>query len=405
MSFFNRLFCFRQSDTRSPLEDFLTELLAEWLRQVTLSGRISEVLTGLFKLKPNQLGNQTNLSTIVWETQHVIGPGHRAEGKRPDLIGRTTDFFLILESKIAAGFTQHQDDLGEIDQLSLYASYRHERVEPYGGLVLLTHFTLPPKNWSHGAVYWRDVEQYLRAFVSNSSTTSTSTLDYFTRQLTLFLGENGMSGTRIALQDITAYPAYQRLTEGLYGLGSIAENRLKQAFLQVDLQQIKAPRGGSGGDFIWPVFYGWTLCNGGYTPHDARLILWSGTVAGEIYKSIKPATVGIPDLSVGIGLWCNPLSEEEQCCLNELVHQLNSLSLTQWSFSVQNRIGYGPIILLYTRRSLIEVHVQADGGDFDDIAGEFFQIHCTALLKVLSTQLPETNKSVAQYMLDLTAAE
>lgn len=34
MSFFDRLFAFRQNDVRSPFEDFLTKLLAEWLRQV-----------------------------------------------------------------------------------------------------------------------------------------------------------------------------------------------------------------------------------------------------------------------------------------------------------------------------------------------------------------------------------
>ncbi|TBW33666.1 hypothetical protein E0E54_16165 [Azotobacter chroococcum] len=51
MSFFDRLFAFRQREARSPFEDFLTELLAEWLRQVTLSGRLAEVLTGLLRLK------------------------------------------------------------------------------------------------------------------------------------------------------------------------------------------------------------------------------------------------------------------------------------------------------------------------------------------------------------------
>lgn len=405
MSFFDRLFNFRQSDTRSPFEDFLTELLAEWLRHVTSSGRISEVLIELFKLNPSQLGNQENLNSIIWETQHVIGPGHhRAEGKRPDLIGRGSDFFLIIENKIAAGFTQHQDALGEIDQLSLYESYWQERSEPYGGLVLLTHFTLPPMNWPHGVTYWRDVEQYIRAFLGNSSTTSISTLDYFTKQLSLFLRENGMNGTRIALQDITAYPAYQRLTEGLYGLGCIAENQLKLAIQHIDMNQLKAPRGGSGGDFVWPAFFGWTLCDHGYTPHDAHFILWSGTISGEIYNHIKPTTAGIPDLSVGIGLWCKPISEEIQDWLDEQVKNLNSLSLTPWILRIHHREEHGPIILLYARRSLIDVHIQADGGDFDDIAGEFFKTHIIALLKVLNTQFTALEKNTAQHMLDLTPA-
>lgn len=110
MSFFDRLFALRQNEFRTPLEDFLTELFAEWLRQVTLAGRVTEVLTDLFKLAQAQLGESGKLNSIVWETQHVIGPGdHGAEGKRPDLIGRRSNFYLIIESKIAAGFTQYRD--------------------------------------------------------------------------------------------------------------------------------------------------------------------------------------------------------------------------------------------------------------------------------------------------------
>lgn len=406
MSFFDRLFAFRQREARSPFEDFLTELLAEWLRQVTLSGRLAEVLTGLFRLKPEQLGDSENLNALTWETQHIIGPGHRAEGKRPDLIGRGPDFFLIIENKIAAGFTQHQDDLGESDQLSLYAEYRRERPEPNGGIVLLTHATLPPPDWSHGTIYWRDVEQYLRRFPGRSAATAPSALDYLTRQLTLFLGENGMSGTRITLEDITAYLAYQRLQEGLYGLGKIAENRLKLALQHVDLQSLKAPRGGGSGYFSSPIFFGWTLTNDGLKPDDAHLILWSGIVADDIYTHLSPLTAGIPDLSVGIGLWCGPdqVTEEDREYLETLVIQLNELqSIVQWSLSISDwasREG-GHVILLSARRSLIEVHVQAAGGDLDDIASEFFQSQCGALLQVLSRQSPGGEKSVEQYLFEL----
>ena len=55
MSFFDRLFTFRQRETRAPLEDFLTELLAEWLREATAAGRINDVLKGLFQLPETRL--------------------------------------------------------------------------------------------------------------------------------------------------------------------------------------------------------------------------------------------------------------------------------------------------------------------------------------------------------------
>lgn len=235
MSFFDRLFAFRQHEDRAPFEDFLTEVLAEWLRQATADGRIAEVLTTLFRLRPERLGPQDNLRELTWETQHIIGPGHRAQGKRPDLVGRGPDFFLLVENKIAAGFTRHEDELGDSHQLELYAEYRQERPESHGGIVLLTHVTLPPPDWTHETLYWRDVERYLRRFTGPRSGGAPSALDYLTRQLTLLLGDNGMSGTRIALEDITAYPAYQRLTEGLGNLGKVAENQLKIALQQVDL--------------------------------------------------------------------------------------------------------------------------------------------------------------------------
>ena len=406
MSFFDRLFAFRQREDRAPLEDFLTELLAEWLRQATAAGRIAEVLTELFRLRPEQLGAPDNLRELAWETQHIIGPGHRAQGKRPDLVGRGTDFFLIVENKIAAGFTWHEDS----HQLELYAEYRQERPEPYGGIVLLTHATLPPADWTHETLYWRDVERYLRHFPDHSPAGIPSALDYLTRQLTLFLGENGMSGTRIALEDITAYPAYQRLTEGLISLGKIAENQLKLALQHVDLQSLRAPRGGGSGNFVSPIFFGWTLTNEGLKPDDASLILWSGIVADEIYGHIEPQTAGIPDLSVGIDLWCAPdqVSKHDREALQALLDQLNQRqSVARWSLDIsdwQRREG-GHVIQLCAQRALIEVHIQAGGDDLDDIASEFFRTQCAALLEVLSAPAADHGTPVELYLRSLTAAQ
>lgn len=377
---------------------------------MTAAGRIAEVLTDLFRLRPKQLGEPDNLCELTWETQHIIGPGHRAQGKRPDLVARGSDFFLIVENKIAAAFTQHQDELGDSHQLELYAEYRQERPEPYGGIALLTHVTLPPPDWTHETLYWRDVERYLRRFTDHSQAGLPSALDYLTRQLTLFLRENGMSGTRIALEDITAYPAYQRLTEGLSNLGKIAENQLKLALQHVDLQSLKAPRGGGSGYFTWPIFFGWTLTNEGLKPDDAHLILWSGIVAGEIYGHIKPQTAGIPDLSVGIGLWCglDQVSEHDREVLQALVDQLNQRqSVARWSLSIANwqRRDGGHVIQLCVRRALIEVHIQAGGGDLDDIASEFFRAQCATLLEVLASSAAGHNTSVEPYLRSLTAAQ
>ena len=405
MSFFDRLFAFRQNEFRTPLEDFLTEGFAEWLRQVTLAGRIPEVLTELFKLPPAQLGDFSNLHSIAWETQHVIGPGdHGAEGKRPDLIGRCPNFFLIIESKIAAGFTQYQDELGRVDQLSMYQSYRRSRKETFGGLILITHSTLPPSDWTHRTLHWRAIEKYLHAFTDHSS--STSVLSYITKQLKKFLGDNGMSGTRIDLADITAYPAYQRLTQGLSELGRVADNCLRIELQGTQLEKLRSPRGGSGGDFIWPNFCGLTLTNGGFKCHDAQLILWCGTLAGKVYEYIGPFTAGIPDLSVGIGLWFDEeIRQEARSYLLALCEKLNAQENGTWTLDIHSRDGRGPIVLLSTRRSLIDLHVQAAGGDLDDIASEFFSTQSKSLLVELSSPLLETGKIADQFLFDMVTAE
>ncbi|NIE74143.1 hypothetical protein F3J45_06775 [Pantoea sp. Ap-967] len=405
MSFFDRLFAFRQNEFRTPLEDFLTELFAEWLRQVTLGGRVAEVLTDLFKLAPAQLGELNNLNSIVWETQYVIGPGdHGAEGKRPDLIGRCSNFFLIIESKIAAGFTQYQDELGRVDQLSMYQSYRRSRKETFGGLVLITHSTLPPSDWTHKTLHWRSIEKYLREFKDHRS--PTSALNYLTEQLKKFLGDNSMNGTRIDLADITAYPAYQRLTQGLSGLGRIADNCLRIELQRTHLDKLRAPRGGSGGDFIWPTFCGLTLTNDGFKCHDAQLILWSGTIAGEVYDYIGPLTAGIPDLSVGIGLWFNEeIRQEARDYLLGLCEKLNIHESDKWVLEIHSRDGRGPIVLLSTRRSLIDLHVQAAGGDLDDIASEFFSTHNNSLVAELSLPLMAAGKSTDQFLFEMVTAE
>lgn len=397
MSFFDRLFIFRQRETRAPLEDFLTELLAEWLREATAAGRINDILTGLFQLPETRLPAPDALPGLVWETQHVIGPGHRGEGKRPDLVGRGKDFFFIIENKIAAGFTWHQDDHGEIDQLNLYDEYRRDRSEPGGGIALLTQSTLPPAGWAPRTLYWSTVEQYLRSFASDS----TPVLNYLTQQLIAFLGEHGMNGTRIALADITAYPAYQRLMEGLSSLGRIAGNRLSIGLQNVDLQKLKAPRGGANGEFAWPKYHGLVLSEGGIRCNEACFVAWGGVVTDAIYEVIQPASAGIPDICVGFGLWCAEEAPEAELLMNSLLASLIESTQTPWTLSTHYRDGgYGPILLLSARRSLIDLHVQADGGDLDDIAGEFFEMHGQAVLQALAQRIAD-DESVDSRLLAL----
>ncbi|MNF15992.1 hypothetical protein D3C80_2188340 [compost metagenome] len=63
------------------------------------------------------------------------------------------------------------------------------------------------------------------------------------------------------------------------------------------------------------------------------------------------------------------------------------------------------MILLSTRRSLIDLHVQAAGGDLDDIASEFFSTQSNLLLVELSAPLLETGKRADQFLFEMVTAE
>ncbi|WP_166365684.1 hypothetical protein [Pseudomonas akapageensis] len=180
---------------------------------------------------------------------------------------------------------------------------------------------------------------------------------------------------------------------------------MKLALQQVDLRHIKSPHGGSSGHFTYSNFFGWSLCNIGYKPSDARLVLWSGVVAGEIFEYIRPVTAGIPKIIVGIGLWSDPITDEDQHYLEKMVRQLNRQPGVQWTLSVNHRDIDGPAFLISIRQSLIDVHVRSAGGDLDGVAGEFFQTHCAELVRILALQLPGSDKPLEQYLFALAGAE
>jgi len=104
MTLLNRLYRYRASAQRSPTEDFLSEAFVEWLRLAGKAGLMGQVLEELLCLPPARgLPQGNDGSSIRWSSQHVIGPGYSGSGKRPDIVGQTDDFFLIIENKRGLG--------------------------------------------------------------------------------------------------------------------------------------------------------------------------------------------------------------------------------------------------------------------------------------------------------------
>ncbi len=383
MSVISRLYAYRTTPERRPTEDFLTEAFCEWLRLATKAGYLNRVLSELFQVSRDRcLPLESDGEKVSWATQYVIGPGYRGSGTRPDIVGKSGQFFLIIENKIGAGFTEHDDDDGRASQLELYLDYHERQGKKYGGVVLLTHQTSAPTSWQGPVVTWREVHGWLCRLPQRASETKNapSAFTHWTNSLIRFLEDQNMTGTRIALSDIIALPAFNRLKEGLRGLGSIAQKRLRdlrQGKSVDQLHGLEVPHGSTSGDFNEPNFFGILMTPKGSKADDASFVFWSGVLAGCPY-GITPHIDGIPELSVGFGVWTgrsrddNSHSEIERAIQGYMDKNANRIT---W------RSGWGPwktddskgLFVFQARFSLIELHQAADGGFWDDHALEFFQ--------------------------------
>ncbi|SDU19549.1 hypothetical protein SAMN04490197_3713 [Pseudomonas orientalis] len=388
MGFLSQLYRYRQREQRSPLEDYLTEALAEWLRHATLAEELAAIVDKVFQFDRVARAPANDLLAVRWETQHVIGHGHEsATNKRPDLVGRGPDIFIIIENKTRAPFTVHLDDDGVAytDQLTLYQRYLDKRRETIKGIVLLTYATLPPKHWMGSVCYWKEVARYLS---QTHRPKGGSALAFMASNLLALIKDQNMSGTRIDLADIVALPAFDRLQEGMRKLGAVGlkslSESLKSAGDAVPAElQFRKPTG----PLSPPAFFGGSLTPAARATTDSNLVLLCGVIARPAYE-LMPAHTGLPDLIVGIGIWkyAGCLEPEQQALLEEFVRSLSDqLGSPNWHLTVHERDSYGPVIEVSSRLSLMDVHYLAKGGDWDDIASDFFHQRCEAMLTILAS--------------------
>lgn len=380
MTLLSRLYTYRATEARSPTEDFLSEAFCEWLVLAAQAGIMDRVLRELLQLPASQCPPAAyDFASIRWSTQHRIGPGYRGTGKRPDLVGQGKDFFLLIENKIGAGFTQHEDEDGSAHQLALYHDYQQRQDLPYGGTVLLTHHTLPPPDWTGPVLPWTRTHRWLVRLLETlpaKSKAAEEALKYWTRHLIAFIEENQMNGTRIALSDLIAIPAYERLQDGMRGLAAIARKELTTLCKGYAWGDFKVPHGWTSGEFNEPQFFGGLLTPGGVKANDSSRIVWLGILAKPAY-GIGPHIDGIPELSVGIALWTEQSPSAPECVSlrDQLQQRLAALTPNMgWEVDWQDHAADDEIFALVARArlSLIELHQQTGEDFWDDAAQSFF---------------------------------
>lgn len=392
MAIFSKLHAYQSTEQRSPTEDFLTEVFCEWLRLAGQAGTLNFVLMDLFKINfDKNLSIDKHERNIRWSTQYVIGPGYRGTGKRPDIVGQSDDFFLIIENKITAAFTNHEDDNGSISQLDLYSDFQHRQNKKNGGIILITQYTVSPANWRNPTITWSSVHHWLKNRLPaniKDAKNSTEIFNYWTKNLIEFLEEHEMTGTRIILSDIIALPAFQRLQNGLRGIAAIARKELISLTHDQAWRSFRVPRGGVSGDFNEPQFFGISMTSNGIRAHESSFVLWCGVLASSAYQ-LSPHIEGIPELSVGFGAWTGlPLSDEGCVSLKAtLKKELDALTPNmKWTvdWRVTDEHNSDGILFVYTQLSLIELHQQAGDDFWDDQARSFFRTSSIALLSLPS---------------------
>ena len=203
ISIYKRLLKYQESDIRSNLENYLTEVLCDYLNRLSnvdiksfIRGIVfhqckNTCIESFFKVHPFD-GKKQN---IEWKTQYSINVSGTI--KYPDLLGFINKKPAILvEVKIDAGFTEriHQDVLGNeviTPQLKDYGNWLNYK-NPDGVLVLLSHLTTPPDDYlettgNYGVklrnyIKWQQIYNWLKEQKHNSKPCLTNDFINFLRE-------------------------------------------------------------------------------------------------------------------------------------------------------------------------------------------------------------------------------
>ena len=223
---FDRIFKYRQSEYRSPTEDFITEILAEFIRYAP-SPIAMKIVRELFVPIPwravfDQESRQGPMDVV---TQKWL-PG----GKYLDLvIGFGGKPFLAVESKINAAFQWHRKPANADSNSNAALVYQHQLIT-YGDwlrddrkacgrnfpgvITLLTHVSPPPDDFTsdnagiYGAVphvcYWRQVHARLKQCLSSPSCDDLPAWVFLAKQLCTFLENQNMASVDLDGRDVAA---------------------------------------------------------------------------------------------------------------------------------------------------------------------------------------------------------
>ncbi|WBH15325.1 PD-(D/E)XK nuclease family protein [Sphingomonas radiodurans] len=223
-SLYSRLFTYRERRDRSPLEDFLTEGLADLLNRFP-EPLARSVVSFLLSNNAEAIANVGKRwrcgASVIWTTQKIIDGGRIL-----DLLLEIDGMpIMVVENKIGAGFQHHQPDPEQADgsgvqhQLATYGHWlaRETDAEWGGALVLLTHWTPAPADFARGAevfgcryrstIRWAELSRWLKRS-SESAEHGESDWARLSAEMNSFLKEQKMDSELATGQDLAALRIY-----------------------------------------------------------------------------------------------------------------------------------------------------------------------------------------------------
>ncbi|WP_158811605.1 type I restriction enzyme HsdR N-terminal domain-containing protein [Beijerinckia sp. L45] len=222
-SMFSRLYSYRERDSISPLENFLTEALAELFRRLPANLQVSFALALVPPADRRSFSQVFNREVAITLETQVSIPVSNAS-KRPDLVlygnGRP---LLIIEAKVGAGLQEHEiaGDPNFTDsvrltqhQLKTYADWIKRENDHAGdwpgAIAFLTAYTVPPADFAEGLYRgaisavrtWRHIGDWIfrEVPIANKSTTYCA----FAAELRQFLKERNLMTKYMSSRDLAA---------------------------------------------------------------------------------------------------------------------------------------------------------------------------------------------------------
>ncbi len=223
MSIYANLFTYRPRPSRKPLEDFLSEALADLLNRLTYDKHVAFVtdvlLEGEARRDRSSFMGGRHQAEFLWATQVGMRSGQGTVFM--DLLLRIDDQeVLVVESKVHAGYQMHmldgppsvaEPDGGQVNQMETYGKWLGERCRARvpaegrawpGALVLLTHRTDPPVGFEAGrygvghvgVCRWRQVQRWAGALPMRTCDAGRGdgSVPVLAAELAAFLREQGM---------------------------------------------------------------------------------------------------------------------------------------------------------------------------------------------------------------------